>query len=384
MKKIVGILAAAAVAASAFAVDFSAGMQLKADLFNYDGVAETAQGFSLWNENSKDDKPFVFSISDERVGATLKIYDSEKAKLDSDMGAHAYSIWFKPFDMLRIDLGSQDIKLNCETISYWRGKLFGAGDWGYKATVNVDAFSVALAILPKNGEFWFQDGKSLKAAAAKKAKEDAEAKAKEEYKSKAEIEAAGKKAEADVLAADDPDAAIGEMALFAQYSADFGTVIALFDANDTFKDIKVGAGYKNTFGDLGMFADVAFFSKKANKDADPVNGLAIDADVTYSMDAFSAQGYVQWKANDLETIKKETMDLKLYAKLAYALNNGSVYFKFFDDDLFADKFTSDIHLGYDGNLGAMSYEVEAQLKTVAAGDDVKVQFNVPCYFRIGF
>jgi len=257
MKKIVGILAAAAMVASVFAVDFSAGMQLKADLFNYDGVAETAQGFSLWNENSKDDKPFVFSISDERVGATLKIYDSEKAKLDSDMGAHAYSIWFKPFDMLRIDLGSQDIKLNCETISYWRGKLFGAGEWGYKATVNVDAFSVALAILPNNGEFWFQDGKTLKAAAAKEAKEKAEKTAEEagkiavamglmtEDELKAAVKQAGTNAEKAVLDGDDPDAAIGEMALFAQYSADFGTVIALFDANDTFKDIKVGASNTN-------------------------------------------------------------------------------------------------------------------------------------------
>ena len=373
MKKIVGILAAAAVATSAFAVDFSAGMQLKANLFEYDGASEEISAFKLWNENGKDDKPFIFSLSSDRVGATIKIfdacgdtalkeeidldgdgeiseeekftYDLAKAKLPSIMAAHAYSIWFKPFDALRIDLGSQDIKLNVEHITWWQGNIIGGklngwdgiGDWGYKATYSADAFTAAIAFLPGNNAWWFDKAK-------------------------------------------DADAALAETTLYVQYAADFGTINAIFDAKDTFKNLKVGAGFNGKFEDLGIFADVAFFSKKANKDADAVNAIAVDFDASYSVDDIGLEAYVFWKANDIKTIKKETMDLAAYFKASYALNGGSLYFKFLDDDLMADKFGAELHAGYDGNLGAMSYEVEAKIAIA----NEKVNFSVPCYFRVGF
>ena len=53
-----------------------------------------------------------------------------------------------------------------------------------------------------------------------------------------------------------------------------GTLSVLFDANKTFEDIKVGVGYKNTFGDLNLFADAAIFYVKdqtsVNKDGETV------------------------------------------------------------------------------------------------------------------
>ena len=69
-------MAAAAVAVSAFAVDFSAGMQLKGKLFNYDGASKKVDAMQLWYENGKDDKPFIFSLSSDRVGAIIKIFDA--------------------------------------------------------------------------------------------------------------------------------------------------------------------------------------------------------------------------------------------------------------------------------------------------------------------
>ena len=378
MKKIVGIIAAVAMAASVFAVDFTAGFQLKADLFNYNGTTEDMGALKLWNENSKDDKPFIFTIGEDRAGGTLKFYDSEKGALDSDLGAHAYSIWFKPFDMLKIELGSQDIKLNCEHISWWMGNIVGGklnnwdgiGDWGYKASVNVDAFTVALAFLPGNDAFWFSKAK-------------------------------------------DGDALIKETTLYAEYAADFGKINFIFDIkanavteqeidltalgagtvkyNEVEKtNLKVGAGYNNTFGDLGFFADVAFFLKKIDAEFEVVGlgkfdfgydqkSIAIDADVSYNKDAFGAEAYVFWKANTLDAVQKETMDLALFLKASYALNGGTLYAKFYDYDLFADKFASEIHIGYDGNLGCLSYEVEAAIDVAE-----KVNFSVPCYFRIGF
>ncbi len=363
MKKIVGILAAAAVAVSAFAVDFSAGMQLKANLFEYDGASNSVSAFKLWNENGKDDKPFIFSLSSDRVGATIKIFDSngdfktangktgtdpdtgattvtlegQAGKAPAGMAAHAFNIWFKPFDMIRVDLGGQDIKLNCEHITWWKGNIVGGflngwdgiGDWGYKATLNVDAFSVALAFLPGNNAWWFDYSGST--------------------------------------------ASLNETTLYLQYAADFGTINAIFDAKDTFKNIKAGVGFNGKFDALGIFADVAFFYKNS------ASAAAVDFDVSYAADAFGIEAYFAWKATNFNAINMDTMNLATFLKVSYALNGGSLYFKFLDADVLNNAFNAEFHVGYDGNLGAMSYEVEALIEV---GTSVKV--SVPCYFRVGF
>ena len=156
MKKIVVILAAAAVAASAFAVDFSAGMQLKGKLFNYDGASKKVDAMQLWNENGKDDKPFIFSLSSDRVGATLKLWDEEFWELPVGpnswddtfpaQAAGAWNIWFKPFDNVKVELGALDTKLNCEQITWWKGKVLGGANWGYKAYYEADGLTIAAAL----------------------------------------------------------------------------------------------------------------------------------------------------------------------------------------------------------------------------------------------
>jgi len=350
MKKIVGILAAAAVAVSAFAVDFSAGFQLKANLFEYNGTAETVSAFKLWNENTKDDKPFIFSVSDERVGATIKIFDAngdakEAGKLNAFMSANAYNIWFKPFDAVRVDLGSQDIALNKEHVTWWKGNITGGkmngwdgiGEWGYKATVNVDAFTFAVALLAADNASWLSQANK------------------------------------------DADIDVGETTVYASYAADFGKIGFIFDAKDTFKNLKIAAGYSNNFDGVEIFADAMFASKKANKDADPVNSIAIDFDARTTIDAIGLEAYFNW-ASPLKDMKKDTMRVACYAKGSYAINGGSAFVKFENDNLIADKFGADITIGYDGNLGPMSYEVAALISVA----NEKVNFGVPCYFRIGF
>ncbi len=340
MKKIVGILAAAAVAVSAFAVDFSAGFQLKADLFNYDGGFKA---FSVWNQNAKDDKPFIFSVSTDRVGATLKFYDANwddnnaalqyGKTLPSIMSAHAYNIWFKPFDMVKIDLGCQDIALNKEHVTWWKGNITGGkmtgwdgvGEWGYKATVNVDAFELAVALLSSPSTYWL-NGSS-----------------------------------------------VGETVFYAGYAADFGKINVLFDAKSTFSNLMVAAGYSNTFGDVAIFADAMFRAKNG------ANTIAIDFDARYNKDGIGLEAYFNW-STALANISLSSMRVACYAKGSYALNGGSLFLKFEDDNIIASSFGADITVGYDGNLGPMSYEVAAMVSV--AGSTFK--FSTPCYFRIGF
>lgn len=366
MKKIITGIAALAMLTSVFAVDFTAGFQLKGEVLSYDGNSKNIDVFKLSHENTKDDKPFIFSISTDKVGGTLKFYDQSSVKFgtwndknynnkvdegevsynaESVMMANYWNIWFKPLDMLKVDLGNHDTKLNCESITCWMGKVLGTSDWGIKATFSFDALSVSAMLNAGNGAYW----------ASKPNK---------------------------------GDFSLGETALYASYGADFGTISALFVAKDTFKDIAIGAGYKNTFGSITMFADAAFnyVDKKAaaySKDSKRSN-LAVDADVKYAQDALSAEAYVKWSASDIENIKKDTMDIMLQAKVGYNVSGGTVYVKFVDKDVFDFLKKSNLdtlELGFDGYMGAMSYNIAAKVSSTYAG---KINFSVPFWVRLGF
>ena len=356
MKKIITGIAALAMLTSVFAVDFTAGFQLKGEALNYNGDKKNINVFKLAHENTKDDKPFIFSISTDKVGGTLKFYDNSSVKFDtwndknydgkvdagetsydaqSVMMANYWNIWFKPLDMLKVDLGNHDTKLNCESITYWMGKVLGTSDWGIKATFSFDALSISAMLNAGNGAYW----------ASKPNK---------------------------------GDFTLGETALYASYGADFGTISALFVAKDTFKNIAIGAGYKNTFGSITMFADVAF-----NYVKDGLNTLAVDADVKYAQDALSAEAYVKWDAKNIEDINKDTMAIMAQAKLGYNVAGGQLYVKFVNLDIlnFMDGGNlNQLELGFDGNMGTASYEIGAKLETVNG----KIKFSVPFWVRLGF
>lgn len=357
MKKIITGIAALAMLTSVFAVDFTAGFQLKGDVLSYNGDSKNIDVFKLSHENTKDDKPFIFSISSDKVGGTLKFYDNSSTKFvtyndknyngeyDEDefsvdavsvMMANYWNIWFKPLDFLKVDLGNHDTKLNCEQITWWMGKVLATSDWGIKATFNFDALSISAMLNAANGTYWASKPNGGKLT-------------------------------------------LGETALYASYGADFGTISALFVAKDTFKDIAIGAGYKNTFGSITMFADAAF---NYVKDGD--NTLAVDADVKYAQDALSAEAYVKWSASDIENIKKDTMDIMLQAKVGYNVSGGTVYVKFVDKDVFDFLKKSNLdtlELGFDGYMGAMSYNIAAKVSSTWAG---KINFSVPFWVRLGF
>ncbi len=365
MKKIVGILAAAAVlATSVFAVDFSAGIQLKGELFKYDGATKGISGMMINHENSKDDKPVIFSLSSDRVGATLKFFDgtidvfdsltvangttagtykvtSKTKKADAMVPAY-WSIWFKPFDFLQIDLGqTAGVGLNTEHITWWQGNIFGGyfngwdgiGDTGYKATFSFDALKLAVALLPGYNTAWISvpNGKQP---------------------------------------------SVGETAFYAEYSGDFGGIKVVFDAKNTFDNLKIGAGYNGKFGAFSMFIDAGVkMQLKSN-----VTGLNADLDLAFAQDAFSAELWAGVFIGSFNAVDS-TMAIPLKFKAAYALNGGSLYFKFQDDNLKIDGFKAEFEVGYDGNLGAMAYNVAANIN-VAGGDNVT--FKVPVTFKVSF
>ena len=333
MKKIVGILSAAVIATSMFAADFSAGIKLAGSLFNYDGASENVSALTLKHANSKDDVPFNFTVSSDKAGAQLKFYDKNGGTKETPMEANFWKIWFKPVDMLTVTIGDIGQSMNTETITYWKGKVLGSTkSWGYEATVAVDAFTLNAGLAFDYDKGWFAKAK-------------------------------------------DVDAVLDNLYLKAAYSADFGTISALADFSNTFKNIGIAAGYKNSFGDISMFADVAFKTVK-----DGANELLVDADVVYAKDALNIQGYVRGDLKNLEKIEKDTIEVFLIARLQYVLDAGTVFVKFEDENLLANKFGCTITPGFDGSVGIMSYEVAAEVKVA----NEKVSVGVPVWFKVNF
>jgi len=363
MKKIVGIIAAVAMAASVFAVDFSAGFQLKGNLFQYDETSG-ARALNLNTSNSKDDKPFVFSVSGDRAGGQLKLFTSEgKTANDAvEFDAQALNIWFKPFDAVRVDLGNTDFGLNCEQITWWKGKLFGTDDWGFKATYSADALEIALFLSAKNAS-WFDSGRDAAYQAAYDAYLEPITNPTDADKANAVL--------AGNAARDNAKAALAEMALKFGYNADFGNISAIFDATNTFKTLKFGAGYKGSFGASSVFTDVLFTK------ADAANAIAFDVDYKYSDGPITAEIYTAVKASNLSNFGN-TMTIPVYFKGAYALDAGTVYLKFLDDNMKASDFAGEFELGFDGNLGAIAYNVAANYNVAN-----KV-FAVPFWVRLSF
>ena len=397
MKKIVGILAAAALlATSVFAVDFSGGVRLEGDLFNYNGTTEGASALMLKNANHFWEAPLALSVTTDRVGATVKFTDNDTNAFETGK----WAIWFKPMDMLKVNLGTIAKDINLESIEY-NNRLFNYDSFGASLDVEIDAFALNIAVVSGNGSYWFNNDKAQKFAGIKKLIDADKKNNADSYKGKTTLEeewavfAANLAAELadpstsakrktqiakDLLAftADAPDAGLGELNVWGAYTADFGTISAMFDFNNTFKDIKMLAGYKNTFGDLTIFADGMFAMSKANKDADFVNSWGIDADAAYAKDALAAQGYVQVTA-PLKDMKKENINVLLLAKVAYTLDQGTVYLKFKDKNLLAEDFAATIRPGFESDLGIMHYEIAAEFDVAK-----KVNVSIPVNFKVTF
>ena len=378
MKKIVGILLAGAMAFSAFAADLTGGVRLAGELFNYNGTSEEVKALMLKNENQFWNAPLTLSISSDRAGGTFKMCDA-----DSDtMKSGKWAIWFKPMDMLKVNLGTIDKSMNTESITYGN-RVLNYDDFGASLDVNVDAFSATLSVVPGNNGWWFDNGMAaLKNDVIEAAKKDMDYdKMSDEEKKEFDKVAAGLSG-SDIkdfaklynidIEQDKYNTIFKTLNLYAQYAADFGTISAMFDFSENFKKISIAAGYKNTFGDITMFADAAVCL------VENANSFAVDADVVYAKDALNAQAYVKFTA-PFEGIAKETIGLVTLAKVSYNLGSVTPYLQFEDSNIFASDFACKIKPGVTGSVGIMNYEVAAQFDIAK-----KVNISIPVNFAVNF
>jgi hypothetical protein len=223
-------------------------------------------------------------------------------------------------DMLKLTFGNNNFNLNQESIDWWRSNSDAGESFGYSATITSGAFSADIMIGAADaGNYWY-DGKDF-----------------------------------------------GRTALKVQYGADFGTINALFTA-DNFKDMKFGAGYKGAFGPVNMWVNVlAFVNGGFNK-------VRPELFANGSVDAFSWAAFVPV---DINIPGKVTVAAGLVAKVSYQLDACGVdlYINKGDVTKWGAAGAIQVRPGVRFNVGSASMEIQADMNI---GDKFTVEVPLMC------
>lgn len=368
MKKIVGILAVAALfATSVFASDISAATKIKGTIFSR-GADEKVELLGQGNDSHDYANPnLVMGISGDNFGASLKLTTDGGNK---NVAQTTQTIWFKPVDALKISVGTYDLALNKEQID-WTESVTGLGGNGYVFSIN--AAGVGLDFFLNEGDggaMWFSKAKN----------------------------------------ADDPT--LKEFGVKFGYSADFGSIGAFVDINRSgnrwtyhdcltaahadaakygvdkdgnpnkgildpkaegaIKNMLFGAGYKNTFSGVTTFLNVVGYM------GENFDWIRPELYVSGAADAFGYSLFaapVIWTNSDLN----KDFEMELVAKVTYALDGFTPYAYFKANNLLADTFAATIKLGANGSVGGMGWNTWLQLDVAD-----KTAISVPFELTVGF
>ena len=319
MKKIVGILLAGAMAFSAFAADVSAKVQLEGELFKFSDGSMAA--LNIDKPSDQHWNPLLnVAVNGDKAGAEFAIFTgSEEAAggWNKGKGVHVnrFKLWMSPIDGLKLNFGLFGTGLNQESILYSKSESNPEG-YGYAVSYAANGFGLDLAFLPGWGADWFSKAKG-------------------------------------------GDAAVAETVLKVEYAADFGKINVLLDAKETFKDLKFGAGYANTFGGVQMFANVLGYYK------DDFNKLRVEL---FAKGNASGLAWAVFLAPNFNLGDVTTIDLQAIARVDYGFNGINAYCLLGGDGLngrqgikiglVEDKsLTFTVQPGVSGNIGGASWDV---------------------------
>ena len=168
MKKIVMGIAALAMAASVFAVDFAARTVMEGSIaggtIDIDGD-ETKEGtLTFWNLSAKDQKDadaLVVSVNSDNAGAKFQMWYKYDGTDPMNLGVRGANIWFKPIDMLKVTVGDVSLKTFGETLDYWKSPDGGDAathqTYSWSGYSSVEGAGIALELTPVDG-LWIAGG----------------------------------------------------------------------------------------------------------------------------------------------------------------------------------------------------------------------------------
>ncbi|MCQ2596744.1 MAG: hypothetical protein MJ181_02760 [Treponema sp.] len=359
MKKIITAVAAVAMAASMFAVDFSAATKIYGMVAGFGksgqySAADGYVGFLMQGNDSHDyaNPNFSFSVADDKAGAAVKITTDGGTSL----AMTTQTIWFKPADMLKITVGNFDVALNKERID-WTESFTGIGGNGFLASLApVDGLSIDVGMNAGNGKaFAYSKNKGA-------------------------------------------DATLAPTFFKAGYSADFGTIggyvtlnktpgqydvdanyhgahsASAYAGDKTVWGVDFGAGWSGSIGSVGTFVNVMGYMFEGDfmyvRPEVYVSG-AIDA---FGYNLFAAP--LIWVADGVE----DKFEMEVLAKVTYGFGPATGYVYFKDANVAAEKFTSTIKVGATGNVGICAWDVCVQIETGADFTPICVPFTLGVNF----
>ena len=363
MKKIIGILLAGALVTSAFAADVSAKVNILGSAFNFNangnkvGALAIAEGGQSWNPS------FQMSVNGDVAGASMSFFDPKATGAVSNVN---YSIWFKPFDMLKVTVGNFSTNLNQETIDY-SNTATGIDSNGIALSLNTSGFFADVFFAPgwsdgnfgwnrtDNAKYWF--------------------------------------------GVNGDKVSIAETYVRVGYGADFGTISAYFnyvghqdnsansrEAQWSEEDVMdFGIGYKNTFGSVEMFANAIVGmhdSKMGTIRGELFAKTQIDA---LGLAAFVVGGYamdpVMFLAKDklADATKADAAFVGATAKVTYSLGSVTPYLYLKGNNFLADAFQLVIKPGITGNVGSMSWDLAVEFTA-----QEKIVIDVPVVFTVAW
>ena len=327
MKKIVGILAVAAMATSMFAAEVAGNLKLNGKLAVFDGDNFTLLHAPDVESNPWGNQTLKLSISADVAGAKVDFLN----KKDKVIGAN-WNIWFKPADMVKLTVGNLGgYELNSETINWTN--LVNNGGWGYAGEVNVDAFSLAIST---TSDKWLAKDKE-----------------------------------------------VPNLYLRAGYAADFGKIQAAMKADNTFKKLQFAAGFTGSADSISYFADVLFGMDSTGDKT--VNSLLADAFLRYGADALEVKAYLKagipMKSGAAFTIApKAYVGYQLDAcKVSCVVNANTITIQDGADPLTMINVTPKV----EGNFGGMGWEVSAKM-SIPCADGQKFTVEVPFGINLNF
>ena len=417
MKKIVGILSAAAVlAASVFAADVSASVGLKSTLFESDTAGKVVVLGPLTNNQDAGHLTlFSLQYSSDVAGGGVKYWGNGNALKQTGVKDDKilvskfnglefgkFNVWFKPMEGLKLSFLENELGLFGDKYNGWEAKAVAKVGEGYGVEYSISGLTFNLNFVP-------------------------------EFAGKANRDAC---------------AGINEFGLKAAYAADFGNVAVIADFNNgpdkdgesvNFNSFKVGAGYSGKIADVvDLVGTVGFqYNQDGNKDSDGnytdhftgetyafqkrLNKLLATVSAGGNIDAFGWAVCVPATV-EFVTFPKEgyysyslpaEFKLGLQVSASYKISNIGLKAYFESGDLFVhdidlveswaetiiasvggdtlnvkevknNYFAGNFGVEVTGNVGAASWKVEPELNINTQKDNEKTTFKISFETGINF
>ena len=175
MKKIVGIIAAVAMATSVFAIDVASMLQLDGNLATFGKDKFNAIELNEWDPQGTSDFVWKFSVSGDNAGATIfnfapgdKHWATTKdptVTVDANGNATVswaekgstiqnYSLWFKPADFVKITAGYLDYDYGVKPHFGWWASVINREDYGLKTDFTFGALNLSFALAGNYEGIW--------------------------------------------------------------------------------------------------------------------------------------------------------------------------------------------------------------------------------------